>query len=248
MPRVLVVQHDEQCPPVLLGRWLAEAGCHLDVRRPYAGDDLPAPASYDGLLVLGGPQGAEDDSPAWFGPLKAHLRDAVAGGLPTLGVCLGHQLLASALGGRVARNPRGQLVGLLDVGWTPSATDDDLLGPVSTPRRGVHWNDDVVTVLPPGAVVLAATPAGEAQAVRFGPRAWGVQWHPEVDAATLRPWADDDREAHVLRGLDQDRLLDEVDAAAPELERAWRPLADSFARLARLAWLERHPQPAGEPR
>ncbi|WP_309650731.1 type 1 glutamine amidotransferase [Nocardioides sp.] len=231
MPSVLVVQHEDECPPVLLGRWLTEAGCTLEVRRPYAGDALPDPTSYDGVLVLGGPQQAEDDTVPWFAPLKEQLRTAHAAGVPTLGVCLGHQLLASALGGRVERNPRGQQLGLLDVGWTAQAATDELLGPLATPRRGVHWNDDVVTVLPAGATVLARTPAGEPQVVRFGPRAWGLQLHPEVDAATLRPWAADDREAHVLRGIDQDVLLGSIDDAAAELTEAWRPLAGSFARV-----------------
>ncbi|GEP39575.1 aminotransferase [Nocardioides psychrotolerans] len=231
MSSVLVVQHEDECPPVLLGRWLTEAGCTLEVCRPYAGDALPDLTSYDGVLVLGGPQQAEDDTVAWFGPLKEQLRAAHAAGVPTLGVCLGHQLVAAALGGRVERNPRGQQLGLIEVGWTAEAATDELVGPVATPRRGVHWNDDVVTVLPEGATVLAQTDAGEPQAVRFGPRSWGVQLHPEVDAATLRPWAEEDREAHVLRGIDQETLLRAVEDAADELTEAWRPLARSFARI-----------------
>lgn len=230
-PSVLVVQHEDECPPALLGRWLSEAGCTLEVCRPYAGDALGDPTSYDGVLVLGGPQHAEDDTVAWFPPLKQAIRDAHAAGVPVLGVCLGHQLVAVALGGRVERNPRGQQLGLIDVGWTPEAADDPLLATLATPRRGVHWNDDVVTVLPDGATVLARTPAGEPQAVRFGPSTWGLQLHPEVDADVLRPWALEDREAHVARGIDQEQLLHDVEDAADELSEAWRPLALSFARL-----------------
>lgn len=232
MSSVLVVQHEDECPPALLGRWLTEAGCTLEVCRPYAGDALPDHTSYDAVLVLGGPQQAEDDTVAWFGPLKQELRAAHAAGVPVLGICLGHQLVAASLGGRVERNPRGQQLGLLDIGWTSEAATDELLGPVATPRRGVHWNDDVVTVLPEGATVLARTPAGEVQAARFGARTWGVQLHPEVDVEILRPWAADDREAHVARGVDQEALLRSVEDAAAELSDAWRPLALSFARIA----------------
>jgi GMP synthase (glutamine-hydrolysing) len=234
-PLVLVVEHDRECPPALLGDWLTDAGCALDVRRPYAGDELPADvASYDGLLVLGGPMGANDDAKhAWLAPVKQLVRDAVATQVPTLGVCLGHQLAAVALGGTVDRNPHGQQVGLLDVGWTDAAVDDALLGPLATPRRGVQWNDDVVTGLPPGTTLLAATGLGEVQAVRYAPLAWGVQLHPEVDVPVLQPWAESDRGSHETRGIDTDAVLREIDAARAELDDAWRPLAAGFSALAR---------------
>lgn len=236
MTRVLVVEHDAECPPALFGDWLEEAGCTLDVVRPHAGDDLSAldgPHGFDGLVVLGGPMGADDDEKhAWIGPVKAQLRAAYADGLPTLGICLGHQLAAAALGGTVRRNDHGQQVGLLGVGWTDAAAADELLGPLATPRRGVQWNDDVVVELPEGAVLLAETTRGEVQAVRFGPRMWGVQLHPEVDAAVLRPWAEEDRGSHETRGIDTDGLLRDVEAARAELDDAWRPLAHGFAAIA----------------
>jgi GMP synthase (glutamine-hydrolysing) len=232
--RVLVVEHDAECPPALMGDWLAEAGCTLDVRRPYAADELPGLASYDGLLILGGPMGADDDAEhAWLGPVKEQVREARERGMPTLGICLGHQLIASALGGRVERNQRGQQVGLIPLGWTGAATEDALLGPLATRRRGVQWNDDVVAALPEGAVLLAETPDGEVQAVRYAPAMWGVQLHPEVDAAVLQPWADEDRGSHETRGIDTDALLREVDEARAELDEAWRPLAEGFAGLLR---------------
>jgi GMP synthase (glutamine-hydrolysing) len=231
--RVLVVEHDAECPVGLLGEWLEAAGCTLDVCRPHAGDALPPLPSYDALVVLGGPMGADDDEKhAWLGPVKALLREAVATAVPSLGVCLGHQLTAVALGGTVERNPRGQQVGLLDLGWTAAAPDDALLGPLATPRRGVQWNDDVVTVLPEGAELLAATPAGEVQAVRYAPATWGVQLHPEVDDVLLAPWAEEDRGSHETRGIDTDALLADVRAARAELDAAWQPLAAGFAALA----------------
>lgn len=233
MTRVLVVEHDAECPRALFGRWLEEAGCTLDVVRPYTGEQLPGLGGHDALLVLGGPMGADDDEKhAWIGPVKEQLRAAYADGLPTLGICLGHQLVAAALGGTVRPNEHGQQVGLLAVGWTDAARDDPLVGPLATPRRGVQWNDDVVVELPEGAVLLAETPRGEVQAARFGPRMWGVQLHPEVDASILRPWAEEDRGSHETRGIDTDGLLRDVEAARAELDDAWRPLARGFAALA----------------
>ncbi|MCW2766271.1 MAG: glutamine amidotransferase class-I [Nocardioides sp.] len=227
---ILVVQHEDDCPPALFGDWLAEQGCRLDTRRPYAGDGLPDLEGYDGLLVLGGPMGADDDAQHhWLGPTKERIRTAVESGMPTLGICLGHQLIASALGGQVVRNPFGQQLGLLDVGWTDNARDDALLAPVATPRRGVQWNDDVVGRLPDGATLLACTERGEIQAARFAPRAWGVQLHPEVDTAVLRPWAASDQGSHEAAGIDQEALLADIDGARDELDAAWRPLAASFA-------------------
>ncbi len=232
-PAVLVVEHEPACPPAHFGTWLTEAGADLVVCRPWAGDALPTLTAYDALLVLGGSMGAhDDDTTPWLVPTKELLREAHASGLPTLGICLGHQLLAAALGGRSELNPQGQQVGLVEVGWTAAAADDELTAPLATSRRGVQWNQDVVTHLPDGAVVLAETPAGELQAARFGPAAWGVQWHPEVDEPLVRSWAAGDRDDHVALGIDQDAALRAIDEARHELDAAWSPLAVRFAELA----------------
>jgi len=231
--RILVVEHEPQCPPAHVGTWLTDAGAELDVCRPWAGDVLPGLEAYDGFVVLGGSMGADDDDTCvWLGPVKQLVREAVDRELPTWGICLGHQLMASALGGTVERNPLGQQVGVLDVGWLPEAADDPLVG-VLGPVRGIQWNDDVVTVLPDGAVALARTPAGELQVARFGPAAWGVQHHPEADEPILRSWAAGDRDDHIAQGIDQEALLRDVGAARAELDRAWQPLAARFLALCR---------------
>ncbi len=231
--RVLVVEHEAQCPPGHLGTWLTELGARLDVCRPWAGDVLPELEGYDAFVVLGGSMGADDDATCpWLAPVKERLREATVRELPTLGVCLGHQLIASALGGTVARNPLGQQVGVLDVGWLPGAEDDPLVGALG-PIRGIQWNDDVVTTLPEGAVALARTPTGELQVARFGPAAWGVQLHPEADEPILRSWAAGDRDDHLAQGIDQEALLGDIAEARDELEAAWRPLAVRLLAVAR---------------
>ena len=233
MTRILAIEHEAQCPPAHVGTWLTEAGAEIEVCRPWAGDELPALTSYDGLVVLGGSMGADDDAlHHWLAPLKQMVRDAVDTGVATLGICLGHQLLASALGGSVTPNPRGQQVGLYDVGWLPAAGDDALVGGFGQ-VRGVQWNSDIVVGLPKGSVALAETPEGELQLARFAPRAWGIQLHPEVDVPILASWAAGDRDDHLERGIDQAALLKEIDAARDELDAAWRPLAARFLALCR---------------
>jgi GMP synthase (glutamine-hydrolysing) len=232
-PTVLVIEHEDKCPPALVGQWLTETGCVLEVCRPYAGDEVPALDAYDALLILGGPMGAHDDEQhPWLRAVKQRVREAGAAHLPTLGICLGHQLIAVALGGTVEKNPHGQQLGLLGVGWTEAAATDELMGPLTTPRRGVQWNDDIVSALPDGATLLAATERDEIQAVRYGPTVWGVQLHPEVDVPVLLPWAESDRGSHEARGVDQEALLRDIGAARAELDDAWWPLASGFAALA----------------
>ncbi len=230
--RVLVVEHDPHCPPALFGTWLADAGAEVEICRPYAGDQLPATPDHDALLVLGGPMDAGDSSHAWLEPTRALIRAAAERQVPTLGICLGHQLCALAFGGDVGRNPLGQQVGLYDVGWTEAAADDSLLGALAAGGRGVHWNDDLVLELPADSVALAVTPGDEVQAARFAPTVWGVQWHPEVDVEVLRQWADEDAERHLAGGIDQEDVLATIGRAAGELETTWRPLAEGLVRLA----------------
>jgi GMP synthase (glutamine-hydrolysing) len=231
---VLVIQPELDDPPHLFGEWLEEAGATLDVRHPYAGDTVPTLDGYAGLVVLGGAMSANDDEVLdWVGPVKELVRDAVAEGVPTLGICLGHQLMGSALGGRVTPNPLGQQVGLLPVGWTPAAAEDRLFAGLATPRRGVHWNYDLVVEPPPGTVVLAQTEAGELQVVRYAPSAWGVQLHPEVDETIVGTWVTDTERVELEgRGLDADELLRDIKEARTELDHAWAPLAAGFADIA----------------
>lgn len=225
-PRILVVQHQEDCPPALLGRWLLDAGCGLDVRHPYAGDDLPADlAGHDALLVLGGSMGANDDEThAWLPATRGLIRTAAAGPTPVLGICLGHQLAAVALGGTVEVNRHGRQFGVLPMGWTDAAAGDPVLG--SRPARAIHWNNDVVTGLPAGAVAMAHAPDGTVQAARLAGSVWGVQAHPEVDDEIVARWADDERDE--IGPALVDRALTEMERAGPELAAAWQPVAAAF--------------------
>lgn len=232
---VLVVEHEAQCPPGWVGEWLVEAGCVLDVRRPHLGDSLPTDlAEHRSMVVLGGSMDAYADAAyPWLTDVKALVRGAAEDGTPVLGICLGHQLAAVALGGEVRRNPRGQQVGVLPVGWLPAARQDGFFSTLTGAGVAVQWNNDVVHRLPRGGLVVAETETGEPQAARFAPTVWGVQWHPEAGEEIVRTWADHDRDDARARGIDVDAHLRDIAAAEGLLRRTWRPLATGFAALTR---------------
>jgi len=225
--RVLVVQHEDDDPIHRMGEWMA---VDLDVRRPYVADDLPTSLQgYAALVVMGGAMGANDDATSpWLPATKELIREAAADGVPTLGICLGHQLATVALGGEVLPNAAGRQFGLYDVNWEPAAHLDRLFSTVATPRRGAHWNDDIVTRLPEGAVLMARSSSGEVQAARHAPTVWGVQWHPEVDEPLFRGWLVDGDADPALAAA----TLSDLASSDGELEQAWRPLASRFVELA----------------
>ncbi len=246
MARLLVVQHEPDAPVAWLGEWWAELGLELDVVRGDLGhpvverwDDVAGSA--DGLVVLGGAMGACDDAVApWLAPTRALIAEAVDRGVPTLGVCLGHQLAAVALGGTVGRNPSGRTIGPVPVRLTRAAASDPLLSGVDG-LPAIHYNDDVVLEVPSGATVLATLPDGRPQALRFGPSAWGVQFHPETSPEVFGSWLRWDSPDGLTP--EQETLLAEVTAAREALRRAWQPFAERFAALVQAAAVVRRASP-----
>lgn len=225
--RVLVIQHEDDCPVGMIGPWLEEAGVGVDVLPAHDGLAVPAAlAGHDGLVVLGGEMGAEDDAQHhWLRPTRALVAATVSSGLPFLGVCLGHQLGAVALGGQVRRNPMGPLHRLVPLRLTEEGLADPLTGHTSPGTTVLHWNNDVVTELPPGATLLAEAPDGSVQAARFGTRAWGVQFHPEVDPDIVAGWSP---------GADREEELAQIEAfrrQQDQLHGAWAALVRRFGRV-----------------
>jgi GMP synthase (glutamine-hydrolysing) len=169
------------------GPALRAAGVELDERFLVAGDPLPAVDEVDGILALGGePSVREIDGDPMLAAEADLLREAVGNGLPVLGVCLGAQLLAYALGGSVTRLPR-RLIAWTPIEPLPAAAGDPVLGSLPEGAHALHWNEDGFEP-PPGAVELLRRPAGTGEGFRFGETAWGVQFHPEVDPEGLELW------------------------------------------------------------
>lgn len=173
------------------GRWA------LNTVRVDLGDPLPSPDDVDAVLVTGSPAMVSHREP-WAERTAAWLAGAHARALPILGLCFGHQLLAHALGGRVGPNPRGRLMGR--VALTKSAAEDPLLGrfPAGT---GFHVSHVEVVLEPPTASKVIATAAHDPNhALHFGARSWGVQFHPEFDAAVMRAYIEARRDALIAEG------------------------------------------------
>jgi GMP synthase-like glutamine amidotransferase len=237
LPRVLVIQHEETVPPTLFGHWLAEAGMCVDVCKAYA-EPIPQlsslDASYSGLLVMGGSMDADaDDEHPWLQVTRERIAQAAEAGIPTLGICLGHQLAAMALGGSVERSPFGLTVGVRQVTWEPEVLFDPLMRLLAGDDRAMHWHRDIVGELPEGAVKLASSIDGQVQAARLAPTVWGVQFHPEVDAAGVAVWAEESTDELEQIGRSVDDVVATATFAENELIKTWQPLAYGFARLVR---------------
>ena len=233
-PRILVIQHSATEGPGTLDAWLPAAGAELHVVHAYAGEPVPADlAPFDALLVLGGPQQAyDDDSGAWLPDTKQLLRKAVEQELPTLGICLGGQLLAEATGGRVALGDAGIEAGARLVAKRDAAWEDELFLDVPFTPTVVQWHEDAIVDLPPGAVLLAGSTMYPHQAFRLGRRAWGVQFHLETDAEMVRHWGASYTTAVVAAGLDPIALAERAVEELPEVEACWRPVMDRFVAIA----------------
>jgi GMP synthase (glutamine-hydrolysing) len=189
----VVIQHAATEGPGTLAAALERAGVSWSLCRVDQGEPLPALASLSGLgglVTMGGPMGVHDAAEhPWLGPERRVLAAGVEAGLVVLGVCLGAQQLAMALGAEVWSGERPE-IGQGQVTLTAEGLSDPVLGGVGSPLPCLHWHGDTFS-LPPSAVRLASSPHYPNQAFRVGAHAYGLQFHLEVDAEMADLWTPD---------------------------------------------------------
>jgi GMP synthase-like glutamine amidotransferase len=188
--KILVLQHAASEHPGAFRRFLEEDGHQWTPVELDAGETPPALDGFDALWVMGGPMDVwEEDKHPWLAGEKALIREAVEGlGMPFLGLCLGHQLLACALGGECAKAAAPE-IGVLPVQLTELGAESIFLDDVPDEFPCLQWHGAEVTRLPAGAKVLATSPDCAVQAMSWGPRALSMQFHLEVEADTVENWA-----------------------------------------------------------
>jgi GMP synthase (glutamine-hydrolysing) len=232
--RVLVVENFAGTPLGQVGTALTEAGAGIDLRRAFAGDDVPAgPDGYDALVVLGGGQSAVDDAESpWLPGLAALTRKFGEADKAVLGICLGAQLVARGHG---AKNILGRPI---EFGWhevrpTAAGRKDPLVSALGDGSPIFHWHIDTFT-LPDGAERLASSEQTAIQAFRIGRAVYGMQFHFEADRKLVDMW--NEHFAAEIADIAPDwtaRAAAEAEKNGPAADRAGLAIARAWTRLIR---------------
>ncbi|MEI9900065.1 MAG: type 1 glutamine amidotransferase [Hyphomicrobium sp.] len=190
LPRVVILQHSADCHPGTFAGHLAADGITPTVVKLDQGEPLPNLDLFDILMVMGGPMNVWDEASfPWLKDEKAAIRTwVVEHDKPFLGICLGHQLLADALGGEVGPARVGE-INLLEIALNEHGVSHPLYSGFGKTKRGLQWHGAEVKALPPGAVVLASTSDCPIAAFAYGSSAFGLQYHVEATDQSVVDWS-----------------------------------------------------------
>jgi GMP synthase-like glutamine amidotransferase len=234
--RILVFQHLAIEHPGILADYWRAAGHELQTVELDEGDSIPPLEGFDMMVAMGGPMDVwQEDRHPWFVPEKAAIRKWVRDmERPFLGICLGHQLLADALGGTVGLMKRPE-VGLVEVELTEAGRRDPIFAGIPEVLPTLQWHGAEITQLPDGGEILATNSVSQVQAMRCGRLAYGFQCHMEISDTTVDEWAKvPEYKASLERTLgleDAARLAETVGKELPAFHRtAWR-LNENFMGL-----------------
>jgi GMP synthase-like glutamine amidotransferase len=166
-------------------KWASVNGHELSSTKFYLDPALPAPDSFDWLVIMGGPMSVNDEQKhSWLIAEKQFIKQAIAAGKTVIGICLGSQLLAEALGARVYPNDQKE-IGWFPIEFTPEASSQPLFSNLQNPVTVFHWHGDTFD-LSPHAIHLARSEASKNQAFLYQKRVLGLQFHLEMSEATLK--------------------------------------------------------------
>ncbi|MBX3362208.1 MAG: type 1 glutamine amidotransferase [Phycisphaeraceae bacterium] len=227
---IIVFQHSERGGPGRLGATLRDHGFKLDIRRLDVDGAKGLPADLDnvhGIVSLGGPQNVGEPH-EWMAGEMELLRQAHARQLPVIGICLGAQMIAAALGGEVGPMERPEL-GMPLVSLNPGGQTETMLAgiPWDCPQFSTHGFE--IKKLPAGAQVLGGSKQCKIQVFRAGIRTYGFQYHPEADMEMIRAYAAADGKFQERAGVTAEQVLAEAEKHYEMFARAADRLAVNLA-------------------